>query len=129
MSIENDRMSALAGFLLILYGAAAAYVGYDELYVTHLQHLTKVAAFSTLGIGGVLAAVGLAHFVAPHKAFLMSIPMLLYFHVQCFIDASFFFAEPRYPFQLGLIVFSFLIVILSYRGYKAKQATATAAAR
>src|SRR4051794_28996429 len=118
-------MSGIAGILLMIYGAAAAYVGFNEVQHPHL--LTHVVAFSSLGIGAALVAAGLAHFVAPHKAYLMSLPMLVYFHVQSVVVASFLFeGNPRWLYQGCLAVVSIVILILSYKGYKASQAKAFA---
>ena len=105
----------------MFYSAVAAYFGFNEL--THPVHLTHIAALSTLGIGGALFAVGLAHFVAPHKAFLLSIPLLLYFHLQMFVDGAIFqeLDQNMWKFQAAMIVVSGLILFLSYRGYKNKQ--------
>ena len=120
-------MSKVAGFLLLVLGAVTAYVGASEMYLTETKHLTHIAIYSTLGIGAALAVAGLAHFVAPHKAFLLSVPLLAYLQVQCAIDAVFFFEKPVWPAQLALLVASALILLLSYRGYKAKQAAAASA--
>lgn len=117
-------MSAIAGVLLIIYGAGAAYFGWMELQ--HQNLLSHVAAYSTLGIGGALILAGLAHFVAPHKAFLMSVPLLMYFHFQVYIDSTHINADgnPGWRLQAPLIGISMVILWLSYRGYKAKQAAA-----
>ena len=119
-------MSAIAGVLLIIYGAGAAYFGWMEYHQQNL--LSHVAAISTLGIGGALILAGLAHFVAPHKAFLLSVPLLLYFHFQAYIDAMHINPDgnPMWQLQGAMIGISLVILMLSYRGYKAKQAAAAA---
>lgn len=106
----------------MIYGAAAAYLGWTELQAPHL--LTPTAAYSTLGIGAALIVAGLAHFKAPHKAFLLSILLLAYFHVQCYIDLTMMYPDPKWAYQAALVVGSAIILFLSYRGYKAKQAQA-----
>jgi hypothetical protein len=115
-------MSAIAGLLLILYGAASIYIGMRELM--HPNLLTHTVAYSTAGIGAGLALVGLGHFVAPHKSFLLAVPMLLYFNVQSYIDVIFYFEKPQWPFHATLLVVSALTLFLSYKGYKAKAAAA-----
>ena len=115
-------LSNIAGILLILLGLAPAYFGIRE--IARPDQLTTVAAYSTAGIGIILLLVGLLHFRAPHKAFLFSVPVLLYFNVQMYFDSIFYFEKVLWPFQAGLLVVSILILVLSYRGYKAKQVTA-----
>ena len=111
--------------MLIVYGAVAGYVGWLDLRLHHV--LTPNASYATLGIGADLVAVGLGHFVAPHKSFLLAVPLLLYFHFQCYADAIMKFGNPEWPYQGCLLVVSAIILLLSYRGYKAKQAAATSA--
>jgi hypothetical protein len=108
-------MSKVAGILMILLGLGAAFIGIRE--VLQPDQLTPLARFSTLGIGAALVLVGLAHFRAPHKAFLMSVPLLLYFHVQMYLDSLFYFNKPGWEYQAILGIVSILIVVLSYRGY------------
>ena len=107
---------------MMIYGAAAAYLGWIELQAPHL--LTVTAAYSTLGIGAALAAAGLGHFLAPHKAFLLSILLLAYFHVQVYIDVMLMYPEPKWTYQVALLAVSVMILFISYRGYKARQAAA-----
>ena len=105
----------LAGLLLILYGAYTFYLGYLDITGAHL--MTRFAAYMTAGIGVLLALLGLAHFKAPHKAFLASIVALICFHVQMYFNALFLFARPLWPWQASLLVLSICILFLSYRGY------------
>jgi len=114
-------MSKIAGLLMIFYGVCAAYLGVGEVLHTHL--LTPYAAYWTAFLGILLAAVGLAYFRAPHKAFLVSIPALLYFHVQMYFNALFYFARPMWPEQLSLISVSLLILLLGYHGYRKESKT------
>jgi len=109
-------MSAIAGFLLIFYGGVTAYLGYTEIVSPNL--LTTFAAYVTTAIGALLILSGLAHFKAPHKAFLITMPLLLYFHVQMYFNAIFYFARPLWPQQLSLLLISGLILGLSYYGYR-----------
>lgn len=115
-------MSGIAGLLFIIYGAAAGYVGWMDLQVHH--SLTPTASYATLGIGAALIVVGLGHFKAPHKSFLVAIPLLLYFHFQSYADASMKFGDPKWLYQGCLAVVSVIILVLSYMGYRAKQAAA-----
>ncbi|HSP07363.1 MAG TPA: hypothetical protein VLR94_09305 [Acidobacteriota bacterium] len=117
-------MSGIAGLLLIIYGALAGYVGWTDMQIHHL--LTPTASYSTLGIGAALAVAGMGHFAAPHKSFLMAVPLLVYFHVQGYVDAMILYGDPKWLYQGCLIVVSAIILILSYRGYKAKQAAEAA---
>ncbi|HJZ12049.1 MAG TPA: hypothetical protein VJ521_07855 [Acidobacteriota bacterium] len=112
-------MSGLAGLILIVYGVFAAYLGVQE--ARHFHLLTPYAAYWTTAIGVILILVGLAYFRAPHKAFLLSIPALLYFHVQMYFNALFYFARPFWPEQLSLASISLLALLLGYRGYKQKS--------
>lgn len=99
----------------MILGIGAAFIGVRE--ILQPDQLTPIARYSTLGIGGALILVGMAHFRAPHKAFLMSIPLLLYFHMQMYFDSLFYFNEPLWTYQAAMAVVSILILVLSYRGY------------
>jgi hypothetical protein len=116
-------MSVLAGLLLILYGAYAFYLGYLDIAGAHV--LTRFAAFVTAGLGVLLALIGLAHFKAPHKAFLASVAALLCFHIQMYFNALFLFARPLWPWQASLLSLSLCILLLSYLGYARKTRRAT----
>lgn len=109
-------MSAIAGLLLIFYGGVTAYLGYSEIVTPKL--LTTFAAYVTAVVGVTLILAGLVHFKAPHKAFLLTMPLLLYFHIQMYYNAIFYFARPVWPHQLSLLLISVLILGLSYYGYR-----------
>jgi len=109
-------MSLIAGLLLVLYGAITAYLGYIEITGPHL--LTHFAAYVTAALGVLLVLAGLAHFKAPHKAFLISVPLLIYFHTQMYFNAIFYFARAMWPQQISLLGLSLCILVLSYFGYK-----------
>ena len=109
-------MSAIAGLLLMFYGGVSAYLGYSE--ITTPKLLTTFAAYVTAAIGVLLILAGLVHFMAPHKAFLLTMPLLLYFHMQMYFNAIFYFARPMWPHQLSLLLISALILGLSYYGYR-----------
>jgi hypothetical protein len=108
-------MSAVAGILLILLGGATLWMGGNQ--ILHPNQLPPLAAKTTTGLGLILLIVGLLHFRAPHKAFLLSIPVLLYLHIQMYFNCLFFFNDPHWMYQGGLAIISILILILSYRGY------------
>ena len=118
-------MSAIAGLFLMLYGAGAAYLGVME--IMHPDQLTKIAAYSTAGIGAALLVVGIGHFIAPHKSFLLAIPLLAYFHVQNCVNTVFYLEQPRWGAQIVFAFVSLLILYISYRGYKNKSAAVRAA--
>jgi len=113
--VELIGMSAAAGLLLIVYGAVTAYLVRGQL--VHPVILTPFAAFITTVLAIFLVLVGLAHFRAPHKAFLTSIILLVYLHVQMYFNALFYFARPLWPQQISLLAISALILMLSYLGY------------
>lgn len=103
----------------MFYGGVTAYLGYTE--ITSPKLLTTFAAYITAGIGVSLILAGLLHFKAPHKAFLLTMPLLLYFHVQMYFNAIFYFARPLWPHQLSLLLVSGLILGLSYYGYRSSK--------
>lgn len=109
-------MSAIAGLLLMVYGGITAYLGYCEIVTPRL--LTTFAAYVTAAVGVLLLLAGLVHFKAPHKALLLTMPLLLYFHIQMYFNALFYFARPLWPHQLSLLLISGLILGLSYYGYR-----------
>jgi len=116
-------MSVIAGLLLMFFGAVSGYLGYIEIVSPKL--LTTFAAYVTTAVGALLFLAGLAHFKAPHKAFLITIPLLIYFHLQMYFNAIFYFARPLWPQQLSLLLISALILGLSYYGYR-KSKTSSA---
>jgi hypothetical protein len=110
-------MSKLAGILLILFGAATVYLGVKETS-TPSNFLTPYGAWSSIILGSLMILAGFAHFRAPHKSFLVSVPILLAFqlHVYCL---ALFYDVKNLPLFLGAFVFaSFLILIISYLGYR-----------
>ncbi len=107
----------------MFYGAVSGYLGYIEIVTPKL--LTTFAAYVTTAVGALLFLAGLAHFKAPHKAFLITIPLLIYFHLQMYFNAIFYFARPLWPQQLSLLLISALILGLSTYGYR-KSKTSSA---
>jgi hypothetical protein len=112
-------MSGIAGILLILYGAITAYLGYSE-KMSRVHLLTPFAIDVTIALGIVLILLGIAHFKAPHKAYLATIPALIYFHTQMYFNAIFYFARPMWPQQMSLVGISIGILGLSYLGFSAR---------
>jgi uncharacterized membrane protein HdeD (DUF308 family) len=109
-------MSKVAGILLILFGAATAFLGVKEL-ATPSNLLTPYGAWSSIVLGSLMILAGFGHFRAPHKSFLVSVPILLAFqlHVYCI---ALFYDVKNLPLFLGAFVFaSVLILIVSYLGY------------
>lgn len=110
-------MSKIAGILLILFGAATAFFfGVKE--VNQPTNLTPYGAWSSIILGSLMVLAGLGHFRAPHKSFLISVPILLAFqlHVYCM---ALFYDVKNLPLFLGAFVFaSLLILIVSYLGYR-----------
>lgn len=119
-------MSGIAGILLILYGGITAYLGYSE-KMSGVRFLTPFAIFVTIALGILLILIGLAHFKAPHKAYLATIPALIYFHTQMYFNALFYFARPMWPQQMSLLGISFGILGLSYLGYNSDIARISSA--
>jgi hypothetical protein len=113
-------MSKVAGFILFLLGAVCAFVGIREFL--HLEFLSSRAALCTAGEGFFLILIGLLHFRAPHKAFLISIPFLIMLQLIVLVDAKFFYNHPQWKLiQIAVGVISALALWLSYEGYKRKQ--------
>jgi hypothetical protein len=115
-------MSAVAGVILILMGGATLALGGNE--ILHPNQLTPFAARTTAILGFVMVLIGLLHFRAPHKAFLLSIPVLIYLHVQMYIDFLFLFNDPRWMYLAGLALLSIVVLLLSYKGYLSARETA-----
>jgi hypothetical protein len=116
-------MSKVAGILLILFGAATAFLGVKE--VNQPSNLiTPYGAWSSIILGSLMVLAGFGHFRAPHKSFLISVPILLAFqlHVYCM---ALFYDVKNLPLFLGAFLFaSVLILIVSYLGYRAKTVEA-----
>lgn len=115
------RMSAIAGVLLIIYGGITAWLGYSE-HTSQVQLLTPFATYVTIALGILLVALGLAHFKAPHKAYLGSVPALIYLHIQMYFNALLYFAHPMWTQQISLVGISIGILGLSYLGYSSSRA-------
>ena len=113
-------MSKLAGILLLLLGAATVYVGLREIY--HLDQLTPYAAWSSVVLGLLMMISGAGHFRAPHKAFLISIPILLTFQMHVYSLGLFYNIENMRMLQVAFVAASFLIWLLSFIGYRRIQA-------
>jgi hypothetical protein len=112
-------MSKLAGIILMIYGGWTAYVGFNE--IAHPAELTRFAAFATTALGIFLLLVGLGHFKAPHKAFLTSIPLLIAFHIQMYFNKLIYFDDPKWSYQVCLLVISLIAMTLSYFGYSRQK--------
>jgi hypothetical protein len=112
-------ISKVAGVFLILLGASSIMIGTTE--IRHPDQLTAYAAWTSIGLGILLVLGGLGHFRAPHKAFLISLPLLLAFQLQVYCVALFFEIR-NIPLFLGAFVLaSILILFLSYRGFQVQR--------
>jgi amino acid transporter len=109
-------MSKLAGTLLMLLGAAITFVGIRE--ILHLDQLTPYAAWTSAGLGLLMILAGALHFRAPHKSFLLSIPVLLAFQFQVYCIALFYEVKNMPMFLSAFVISSFLVMLLSYLGYR-----------
>lgn len=106
----------VAATIIVLLGGASLGIGLSE--ILHPNMLTTTAARSTAGIGFLLIIIALLHFRAPHKSFLLSIPLLAYFNVQMYLDGLFYFGQPLWIYQAILAVISIVALICSYRSYR-----------
>lgn len=120
LAVRIAAMSWIAGIILMIYGGWTASVGSKEVF--HPAELTRFAAFATTALGVFLVLIGLAHFKAPHKAFLTSIPLLIAFHVQMYFNKLIYFDDPKWSYQLTLIAISVVALTLSYLGYSRQEA-------
>jgi hypothetical protein len=109
-------LTTIAATIIVLLGGFSLGFGLSE--ILHPNMLTATAARSTAGIGFLLMMVALLHFRAPHKSFLLSIPLLGYFNVQMYFDCMFYFGKPLLQYQAILLVISILALILSYKAYQ-----------
>lgn len=109
-------MLLVAASIIVLLGGGAFGLGLSE--ILHPNLLTATAARSTAGIGFLLIIIALLHFRAPHKSFLLSIPLLAYFNVQMYLDCLFYFSKPLWHYQAILAAVSILALICSYRHYR-----------
>ena len=114
------RMSKVAGFVLLIFGVVIAYVGVRE--ILHAEFLTPFAAYSSVAFGILLCVAGLGHFRAPHKSFLISVPVLLAFQLHMYCIALFYDVKNPGVFLGSFAVASFLILYLSYLGYRHQAA-------
>ncbi len=112
-------MSKVAGLLLIILGAGIAYVGLTELL--NPGQLTTYGAASSVVLGLLVVVAGLGHFKAPHKAFLLGVPVLVAFQLHAYCMALFFDVKNLPLFLGGFLVASALIILLSYNGYRVQQ--------
>ncbi len=112
-------MSWIAGIILLIYGGWTASMGVHE--ISHPAELTRFGAFSTTALGVFLFLVGLAHFKAPHKAFLTCIPLLIAFHVQMYFNKFIYFDDPKWSYQITLLGISLVVLVLSYLGYSRQK--------
>lgn len=112
-------MSKIAGILLILLGGAMIFVGSREF--NSPVHLTPYAAWSSMGLGVIMALTGFGHFRAPHKSFLISVPVLITFVLQTYSIGLFFNVQNLLLFVGGHILLAGMILFLSYSGYRKSQ--------
>ena len=106
----------VAATIIVLFGGASFGLGLSE--ILHPNLLTTTAARSTAGIGFLLIIIALLHFRAPHKSFLLSVPLLAYFNVQMYLDCLFYFGRPLWHYQAILAVLSILALICSHKAYR-----------
>jgi hypothetical protein len=116
-------MSRIAGILLILAGAMTILLGGRE--IGNYTRLTPYAAWSSIALGGLLLLVGLAHFRAPHKSFLLSIPILITWVLLIYSIGLFYDIGNLMLFVAGHAIAAVVILVLSYLGYRNRQALAT----
>lgn len=109
---------------MILVGLATILLGVKE--ITQPDQLTPYARWSCLGLGVIIALAGAAHFRAPHKAFLLSIPILITFVVHIYSIGLFYNVQKLQVFVWGHIAAVVLILLLSYAGYRRGKATTSA---
>ena len=105
---------------MILVGLATILLGAKE--INQPDQLTSYAAWSSLGLGAMIALAGAAHFRAPHKAFLLSIPILITFVVHIYSVGLFYNIQKLQLFLWGHIAAVVLILGLSYAGYRRRSA-------
>jgi hypothetical protein len=120
----NLCMSKVAGILLLLLGAATVYVGVREIF--HLDQLTPYAAWSSVVLGLLMMMSGAGHFRAPHKAFIISVPVLLTFQMHVYSLGLFYNIQNLRMLLVGFVAASLLILLLSFIGYRKMQAAAQA---
>ena len=102
----------IAGALTVLLGAKE---------VGHYSQLTPYASWSSIALGAIMVLAGLAHFRAPHKSFLVSVPILVTFIVHVYCIGLFYNVSNLGLFLAGHAVAALLILVLSYLGYRRLQ--------
>ena len=108
---------------MILVGLATILLGVKE--INKPDQLTSYAAWSSVGLGLIIALAGAAHFRAPHKAFLISIPVLITFVIHMYCVALFYNVQKLQLFLWGHIAAVVVILALSYAGYRRRSAPAS----
>jgi len=109
-------MLMVAATIIVILGGGAFGLGLSE--ILHPNMLTTTAAQSTAAVGFLLVLIALLHFRAPHKSFLLSIPLLAYLNVQLYLNCLFYFSRPLWPYLAIIAVFSIIALICSYSAYK-----------
>lgn len=118
-------MSKIAGVILVILGGFFLYLGGNE--IRHLEDFTIRAAYCITAAGGILFLVGLLHFKAPHKAFLISIPVLVFLQLLVFLINRFYVPNSRWLYyQVMLAMLSLLTLWVSYTGYRNQKKQVTA---
>jgi hypothetical protein len=109
-------MSKLAGILLIVLGVLTILVGINDL--NQSKFLTPYAAWSSIALGLIIALAGFGHFRAPHKSFLLSVPVLITFIIQAYSLGLFYDVRNLSLFVAGHAIAALIILVISYMGYK-----------
>src|SRR5688572_18296941 len=115
-------MSKIAGILLIIAGSFTILLGAKDM--GRYAQLTPYAVWSSIALGVIMILAGLAHFRAPHKSFLLSIPILVTFLIHIYSVGLFYNVANIGLFLAGHAVAAVLILALSYLGYRRVQAVA-----
>ena len=101
---------------MIIAGALTILLGVKDM--GHYTHLTPYAVWSSIALGVIMVLAGLAHFRAPHKAFLLSIPILITFVIHVW-NVGLFYAVPNIGMYVGgHAIAAALILVISYMGYR-----------
>src|SRR5204862_525592 len=90
----NLTMSKFAGIILVMIGGFFLYFGIGE--IRHLESLPRNSAYAIAVAGAILVLIGLLHFKAPHKAFLVSIPFLILLQFLVLLVGHYFMNHPRW---------------------------------
>ncbi len=105
---------------MILLGVLTILVGVKE--INPPSQLTRYAAWSSIGLGAFILFAGLGHFRAPHKSFLISIPILITFIIHVYCLGLFYNVKNLTLFLGGHILAVIMILVLSYLGYRKMRA-------